>query len=419
VLADALVITALFPLLWWSLGRSGGTGSAVGLVRRLAASLAGLGAMLLPFLFRLPGPLAMSFSLPEYIDRRLALVTGLASGRSLSHSADTLATSLLVDGLGLAFVALLLLPMALQIVLRLLGATSTVAPTGRPLIVAALGASLLVQVLLALRTVGNSGYGHDWQFLLPLGVVLAVWCAGHFGAGLLNHRLGRPAWAVALVVVGLTHAFGPMLASARGPDPIDEQRSWEHSFWEPWHHSHSGSTQFAYGSHLMVTLKPHGAEVLARTAAAGGHGAIDLSDLFWKTGEATGWSCSPPEASSPAWERHVPVSEGRAAVPDWPFFLNGASGVVVGEAEAQPTLVLMRLGPTWSDSETPPPGLCDEQAWLTDDAAWAHAAIALRFPGPARVEELWNPGGTVYGDKSRCWKPECPPSRTFLVERVP
>lgn len=419
VLADALLLLLFFPLAWWY-GRSlSGHTRGAGLLSRLAASFAGAALATLPLTAPLPGPLNMSFSLPTYIGRRLDLVVGDPSPGGLGRSIDALASTFLADGIGWAFLGLLILPLALAVGRRRASEVPSTL-TGLPSILAAgLLATVLIQLPIAARAISNEGYGQDWQFLLPRGCILLVWLIGYFAPAAGLHRRFRSAWIGALVLIGLTHSFGPMLASARGPDPVAEPGAWDSSFWAPWHHSAAGTTQDPYNSHLMVSRRAHGGEVAAKAITAGGHESLDIIDLTWHIGAPPDWDCAPPPTDSEQWQLGYPVAEGRGNFALWPFELNGISRISSADATQISTLFVVRIGPTWTGEEGPPETLCWGMSWTNDNPTWARSAVERQFRGVERFEELWNPNGTVFGlgPQTRCWKRDCPPLRVFLVER--
>ena len=419
VLADTFLLILLFPLAWWYRSSLSDHARRAGLLSRIGASLGGATLATLPLTAPLPGPLNMSFSLPDYIQRRLDLVVGEPSSGGLGQSIDALATTFLGDGIGWAFLGLLILPIALTLVRRRTAELPSKL-SGLPTVIAAgLLATILIQLPVAARAIGNEGYGQDWQFLLPRSCILLVWLIGHLAPALRDQRGLRRAWTGALVLIGLTHSFGPMLVSAHGPDPVAQSEAWDSGFWAPWHHSAVGTTQDPYNSHLMVSRKPHGGEVVARAARAGGHDRLDIIDLTWHIGDPADWNCDVPETNSARWQLGYPVREGRGNFALWPLELNGISRISSGDATRSSTLFVVRVGPTWTGEEGPPETLCGAQSWIDDSPRWARSAVERQFPGIERFEELWNPNGSIFGlgPSTRCWKRDCPPLRVFLVER--
>jgi hypothetical protein len=419
VLADALLLLLFFPLAWWYRSSLSGHARRAGLLSRIGASFAGAALATLPLTAPLPGPLNMSFSLPAYIQRRLELVVGDPSPGGLGQSIEALASTFLGDGIGWAFLCLLVLPVALSVVRRR-GSELPSKLIGLPSVIAAgLLATVLIQLPIAARAISNEGYGQDWQFLLPRGCILLVWLIGCLAPALWDRRRLRRAWTGALVLIGLTHSFGPMLASARGPDPVAQSEAWESGFWAPWHHSAVGTTQDPYNSHLMVSRRPHGGEVVARAVEAGGYERLDIIDLTWHIGEAPDWDCEVPGADSTRWQLGYPVREARGNFALWPLELNGISRISSSDATQRSALFVVRIGPTWTGEEGPPETLCWGMPWTDDSPTWARSAVELQFPGVERFEELWNPNGSVFGlgPSTRCWKRDCPPLRVFLVER--
>jgi len=416
VLADALLMVLLFPLAWWHVSSLATAARRHGLLTRLAASVGGTAAALLPLVIELPGPLAMSFSLPDYVRRRLDLVVDTPPTGELSNSIDVLASTFFANGMGWAFLGLLLLPVALRFVLRL-SSDPVVGPAGlHSVLAAALAGTLLIQLPIAARAIANDGYGHDWQFLLPRILILAVWLTGRVGA---NHHRLRGAWVAAFIAVGLTHSFGPLAASARGPDAVAQEQAWASTFWEPWHHARFGTPADPYNSHLMVSRQVHGGEVIARAIKEGGHRELGVIDLTWHVGEAPDWSCELPSADSPRWQLGYPVQEQRGNFAVWPFYLNGVPWISTDDATLDSALFVVRIGPTWTGATRLPEELCANEAWKDDVPSWARETLELRFPGVERFEELWNPNGSIFGldPMSHCWKRDCPPIRVFLVER--
>lgn len=420
VLADTLLMLLLFPLAWGY--RSSGSASVrrAGILARSASSFAGAGLILLPLMTTLPSPFRMTFSLPDYIGRRLDLIVATPSPGTLPRSIETLASTFLNDGIGWAFAFLLVLPLGLAFHRRKSSNSAVNQGLLPDTIAAALLATVLIQLPVAARAISNEGYGQDWQFLLPQIFILLVWVTGRFASSLWNHRRFRSAWVGGLILVGLTHSFGPMLASARGPDPVAQPQAWDSGLWARWHHSAVGTPLDPYNSHLMVSRRTHGGTVMAKAIEAGEYESLDIIDLTWHIGEAPTWDCDVPAADPAKWQLGYPVREGRGNFANWPLKLNGISRLGSSDATESSALFVVRVGPTWTGDEGPPEALCGGKSWNDDEPTWAREAVERQFPGVERFEELWNPNGSIFGrgPSTRCWKPNCPPLRVFLVERL-
>jgi hypothetical protein len=286
-------------------------------------------------------------------------------------------------------------------------------------LIAGLTAVTALQVPIALRAIGNDGYGQDWQFLLPRGCIVIVCLVGLLKISTTSLRPLRSAWLVAVIGVGLLHSFGPVIASSEGPDPASQATAWNESFWQPWRESDFGTTADPYNSHLMVTRSEHGGAVVSRVLLSEQADRLGILDLTWDIGEPSLWECKRPNTSSPRWDLRQPVLEDRAHLAVWPLTLGGVDSVSLTETTLDSKLFIVRVGPNWSGSGGLPESLCASEDWLSDDGGWVGDILEDPFPGVTSITELWNPNGSIFGLDSRahCWKQPCPPLRVFLVRR--
>jgi hypothetical protein len=419
VLADALLVTALFPLAYWLLKAPEPRTIGRSLLRPWSLALGGMTAALVPILGLTGDSDNSSFSLIDYVARRFDLIGEQPPSGDSNRALETLSSTFLQDGLGWTFIGLLLIPFLSALLLR----RGTPIASGRirstKLIVVGLAAITVVQLPIALRAIGNDGYGQDWQFLLPRGCILVVWLFGLVQLPRTTIEPLRAAWLVALLGVGLLHSFGPVIASTQGPDPTRQATAWNESFWQPWRESDFGTTADPYNSHLMVTRMDHGGTVIARALQSQGTDRLGILDMTWNIGEPSEWECKRPSPSSSRWELRQPVSEDRAHLAVWPPTLAGLESISLTETTAESKLFIVRTGPDWSGSGGLPESVCANESWTLDEGHWVDDVLEEHFPGVTSTTELWNPNGSIFGLDSRahCWKQPCPPLRVFLVTR--
>jgi len=337
----------------------------------------------------------------------------------MARALETFSSTFVQDGLGWTFIGLLLVPFLFGLLLRREVPISFNPLRRKRVIIAGLALVTALQIPIALRAIGNDGYGQDWQFLLPRGCILLVFLVGLVKVSPTSLHPLRGSWLAALIGVGLLHSFGPVIASSQGPDPVSQATAWNDSFWQPWRESDFGTTADPYNSHLMVTRMEHGGTVVSRVLQSEQAARLGIVDLTWDIGEPNQWDCKRPTAPSLRWELEQPVQEDRAHLAVWPLTLAGVDSVALTETTLESKLFIVRVGPNWSGSGGLPESLCGSEDWLSDEGGWVGDVLEKPFPGVTSITELWNPNGSIFGLDSRahCWKQPCPPLRVFLVRR--
>ncbi len=312
-----------------------------------------------------------SYQLIEYVEWRLPYIAvdegKLDPLRQLAGTADLAEALLLwhwhpIPALALGLPGLVALP---ALVWRS-------PPWSGVMLLAAVG---LIQLPLVQHTFANAAVTSDWLHLLPLFVILAALALTEIAAGFSRQATLARAGLIVTVGYCVFSAFGPLIVSALGPDPLMDDRAYASWPWSAFTSVDTGGREET--PHLMSPRLQAGDEVGQRMAAVATEEELDEAALLevvdiTVAGEDVCELLEKPRGHT--YERFEP---------EWAFRFAGWAGVRIEDKRGTGArFTLVRL---WHEPAVYGP---DNEAQL-DELPGATAASGCVDAGMRWVESTW------------------------------